>query len=205
MKIYYAKITPLLKEKKYQHYYQQLPRARQKRADAYLKPIDQIRSVAAFTLLLKLLDDQKITYHDQDFRVDRNGKPYLAGQKIYFNLAHGGDYVIAAISEEKIGVDVESTKREEEIDKLTSYVFNRAEQNGYQQSHHRSMFFYRIWTLKESYIKCVGKGLQIKMPTINLRSQLLKNYLFQSFIHAHHQFAICSYQKPINKAKEIKL
>ena len=63
----------------------------------------------------------------------------------------------------------------------------------------------KIWTLKESYIKCLGKGLKISMPTINISSPELKGYYFKMFFIKNHQFAICSKDEPVVNIKEIKL
>lgn len=204
-KIYYAKIKPLRKEERYQLYYNYLPNFRQKKVDGYTKEEDKLRSVAAFSLLLKLLNDNHITYQDEDFKVDKNGKPYLENSKIYFNISHGGDYVIAAISDHLIGVDVENIKRNKNYKELAEKVFNAEEINEFHHAMNKRVFFYQIWTLKESYIKCIGEGLKKAMTDISISSPELKGYNFKIFLLKNHQFAICNKDEPVVDIKEIKL
>lgn len=203
--IYYAKIKPLRKEEKYDFYFNRLPKSRQKRASGHLHKDDKIRSVAAFTLLMKLLNDNHITYQNSDFKINKDGKLYLANSKIYLNIAHGGNYVIAGISNYPIGVDVENIKREKRYRQIVDLVFNPQEKRKFRRSFRKKRFFYRAWTTKESYVKCIGKGLQVGMTTIDIPSLEKEGYQFKLFFLKNHQFAICSKAKPVENIKEITL
>lgn len=201
--VYYAKIDPLYQEDKYFNYYQNLPKGRQKRVDNYAYQEDKIRSVAAFTLLIKLLDDNKISYSPNDFKIDEYGKLYLDKVDIYLNLSHSGQYVIAAISDAPIGVDVERVDADKNVKEIIKYVLDIEETKEFNQSKDQIGFFYFTWSKKESYIKCVGKGLSMGMSTINLSK--LKDYKFQCFKKENHQFAICYVAKPVINLQEIEL
>lgn len=203
--IYYAKIKPLRDEKKYDFYFHRLPKNRQRRAKGHLHKDDKIRSVAAFTLLMKLLNDDRITYQNSDFKIDKNGKLYLANSKVHLNIAHGGKYVIAGISNYPIGVDVENIKREKRYRQIVDLVFNPEEKRKFRRSFRKKRFFYRAWTTKESYVKCIGKGLQVGMTTIDIPSLEKEGYHFKLFFLKNHQFAICSKAKPVENIKEITL
>lgn len=203
--VYYAKIKPLIKEERYNFYFNHLPKNRQKRASNHLHKIDKIRSVAAFSLLIKLLNDNHITYRNENFKIDKNGKLYLANSKIYLNIAHGGNYVIAGISDQPIGVDVESIRREKKYWQIVDLVFNQNEKKKFRHSIRKKKPFYQVWTTKESYVKCIGKGLQIGMTTIDISALEKQGYYFKLFFLKKHQFAVCNKGKPVENIKEIKL
>lgn len=45
-----------------------------------------------------------------DVKVDKFGKPYFEDTDIHFNISHSGCYVIAAVSDEDIGIDIQKIK-----------------------------------------------------------------------------------------------
>ncbi|MCQ2796773.1 MAG: 4'-phosphopantetheinyl transferase superfamily protein [Bacilli bacterium] len=202
--IYYAKIKPLFNEKRYEQYYALMPKKRQEKINKYINQEDKIRSVASFFLLIKLLEDNKIKYTDESFLIDENGKPYLKGNPVYFNISHRGKYVMAAISASPIGVDVEFMKRGVDVHELGDKVFNANEINEFHHAMNKRVFFYQIWTLKESYLKCIGKGLSIAMPSLDFSESKYQGYFFKIFMLKNHQFAITSKSEAMN-IKEIKL
>ncbi len=202
-KVYYAKITPLEQKKRYQFYFNNLPLVRKEKANNYLKRIDKIRSVAAFSLLLKLLKDNKIKYKNSDFKIDKNGKLYLKDSNIFINISHSGDYVIAGLSNNPIGVDVEDINREAKYQELIKYVLNNEETTKFNKSTNKRKYFFEIWTKKESYLKCIGEGLKVAMPSI--KENKFKDYYFKLFLINNHQFAICNKGEPVKNIKEIKL
>ena len=138
-----------------------------------------------------------------DFRAEKNGKLYLANSDIYLNLSHSGNYVMAAISDAHIGVDVEHIENNHKIKELIKYVLDNKEIEEFNKSQNQIKDFYLMWTKKESYIKCIGKGLSAGMNTINLKS--LKDYRFKCFDKENHQFAVCYKAKLVIDSKEIKL
>ena len=44
--------------------------------------------------------------YDYDIKLTANNKPEYADKNIHFNLSHTGDYVVCAISENAVGVDL---------------------------------------------------------------------------------------------------
>lgn len=77
------------------------------------------------------------------------GKPYFADcPDMHFNLSHSGDYVVCAISDEEIGVDIQKWK-EPVKESMEKRVLHEKEQG----------FFFDIWAAKEAYCKCTGEGL----------------------------------------------
>lgn len=104
------------------------------------------------------------------------GKPYLKNMDgFHFNISHSGNhnkrekYVACAISDQEVGVDVEIMQDSPGgIEALLSY-FHPEERDRIMDRDgiDRQSFFTKIWTMKESYIKLLGVGLNIPLNTFN--------------------------------------
>lgn len=92
------------------------------------------------------------------------GKPFI-DQNIFFNLSHSGQIVICAFFKEEIGIDIEEIK-EIEIETFGK-IFTSEEKDYLKKSCNPTNDFFRFWTIKESVIKAVGKGLSIPLDLIN--------------------------------------
>ncbi|WPT15211.1 Putative 4'-phosphopantetheinyl transferase [Picochlorum sp. SENEW3] len=104
---------------------------------------------------------------DLVFSRNKHGKPELvcgdAPSPIRFNLTHTRGVVGVAVSTENaIGIDVEAQARETREMKLAQKYFSQDELAVLQDippgPERRSMFV-RIWTLKEAYVKAIGRGI----------------------------------------------
>lgn len=107
-------------------------------------------------------NDIEHTYYYND-----KGKPYLeksSGSKdlnVYFSLSHSEECVICAISHKEIGADIQQIKQVD-YDKIISRFFTPLEYEYYSQINsqgEKESYFYKLWTRKEAYAKCTGKGL----------------------------------------------
>lgn len=113
------------------------------------------------------------------------GQPYIKKPRdsnLHFNISHSGNYVTSAISDTaKIGIDIEqivgfdlqaaahSFSKEE-----FAHIFNAKKMTT------RLERFYKIWTLKEAFLKAIGIGMYGKIPIVvsrNKKRQKLKNKL----------------------------
>ncbi|MFD1886219.1 4'-phosphopantetheinyl transferase family protein [Paenibacillus wenxiniae] len=94
------------------------------------------------------------------------GKPYLSEHTdIHFNLSHAGDWIICADGKVPVGVDIEKIRP---IDfAIAERFFTASEYRLLMNAaaEERLQLFYTLWTLKESYIKFVGKGLSIPLDS----------------------------------------
>ena len=77
------------------------------------------------------------------------GKPYLEGAPFHFNLSHSGDYVVCALSDCEVGVDIE--KIVPISLKVMRRFFGRSILSPKEQM--------RLWTRYESYGKMAGIGI----------------------------------------------
>lgn len=107
------------------------------------------------------------------FEPNPHGKPSilsphaLAG-KLHFNVSHTSGIVVLAVSGQgPVGVDVEPLNRPVDHLQLAGRYFAAAECEALNQCPmaERAALFYRIWTLKEAYVKALGTGLAHPLDT----------------------------------------
>ncbi len=99
---------------------------------------------------------------------DEMGRPYwFSGTEkltLYFSLSHTKGMVCCTVSNtEKTGCDIEQVRPRKYERDLTRKVFSEKEQSFYQSLSPKEQreFFYKSWTLKEAFVKAIGKGLLI--------------------------------------------
>jgi len=110
------------------------------------------------------------------FELGERGRPELSYPALQpalrFNLSHTRGLVACAVAiAADVGVDVEQVERRLDIDQLARSVFSESEREAMAAlpvEAQRKRFF-QLWTLKESYIKAVGKGLALPLRAISLR------------------------------------
>ena len=81
-------------------------------------------------------------------------------RELQFNLSHSGTKVLAAVSLEEVGVDVELIRPVTRLPALTARYMSPAEQLAIEQASddQRMTTFFRLWTRKEAVVKLIGTG-----------------------------------------------
>jgi 4'-phosphopantetheinyl transferase len=154
-----------------------LPGEEKRRIDRFRQPKDRLRSLAANMLTRTMI----YRWHSGlkgRLRLLRDdyGKPYVLGESIHFNASHSGDWVVCTIDHQPVGIDIEQMLP---IDLTIARRFFSPKE--YMDLMNRSIderlaFFYLLWTLKESYVKAVGKGLSISLKQFTI-------HVMESSIH----------------------
>jgi 4'-phosphopantetheinyl transferase len=144
-----------------------LDREERERAARFRTEADRREFIAAHALLRAMLTN----YFDVPpaawrFLVDANGKPRIDPQvgphEIQFNISHTRGLVAAALaSRGAIGIDVEEIDDSKAGLAIAEAYFAGSEVEILQRAppSERTRCFFRLWTLKEAYIKAIGKGL----------------------------------------------
>ncbi len=94
-----------------------------------------------------------------EFRAGPNGKPLLAGAAAEwgFNLSHAGEWAVAVLMRgASAGVDVESTTRPADIERLAQRLFSDSEQALVREGGREA--FFTLWSQKEALMKALGCG-----------------------------------------------
>ena len=121
----------------------------------------KISKIMGYVLLLQALKDLNIKTLPI-IEYNQYGKPFLKNiPNQYYNISHTNDednlYLVLVIENEEIGIDIEIIK--ERKDSLIRYCTNDLEYHLIINSNNKEEEFTRLWTKKESYLKCIGTGI----------------------------------------------
>ncbi|MBN1981981.1 MAG: 4'-phosphopantetheinyl transferase superfamily protein [Chitinivibrionales bacterium] len=145
----------------YESLFKAVTTERKKRVCAFFRREDACRSLVSEALLRFALIDAGIGANDIELlKQNEFGKPYIPHGRVHFNLSHSGSWVVLAIDSEEIGIDIEKVGCVDEA--IAHRFFAKEELEFLSQCTSRASWidsFYKIWVLKESYIKAIGKGL----------------------------------------------
>lgn len=165
IRVYAASVEELKDEALFLSRYQNVSMERRKKIDQFLFKKDKMLSLAAELLLEEAL--RRAGVHNWKIHYGDNGKPYIDG--LYFNLSHSGEQVMCAVSEREVGCDVEKvTDIELEIAGRFFYgtEYDRIMEQTTVQG--RCDMFFRLWTLKESFMKATGLGMKLPLDAFRI-------------------------------------
>lgn len=162
--VYYKKVFPSLTEDAFLYYLNKVSTERREKILQMKNPNSQLRSLTAGILLQNAIC-QKMGLSCEEtppffIGYEEKGKPYLADYpEIHFNLSHSGDYVCCAVSDDPVGVDIQ--KKIKLREKLAERFFTPSEKQLLSECEElqREDLFFRMWSIKESYLKLTGEGL----------------------------------------------
>jgi len=121
--------------------------------------------IAAHALCRVMLSTfSKTPARDWQFEAGPHGRPEISGGvgNLRFNISHTRGLVCVAVTQgDDIGADVEWTGRNNQFDDIARAKFSKPEvaQLANLQEFEKTKVFFSFWTLKEAYIKAIGKGL----------------------------------------------
>lgn len=149
---------------------------------------------AAHALLDTCLSSRGI--RAEDFSYGDCGKPSLIGHPgVYFNLSHCDGMAVCLLSHRECGVDAERIRTVR--DAVVRKVFSPAERAALTAAQDPDRLFTRLWTLKEAYVKAVGRGLSYPMREVcfsldggQIRSNR-ENAAFAQFLLPDHVVSVC--------------
>ncbi len=101
-------------------------------------------------------------------RTDK-GKPYLPHSDIHFSLSHSGQWVVLAVGKaECIGVDIEEIRATRDLPGIAESYYHPEEFARMQLllDEAQADYFYRLWTLKEAFLKGIGTGISAGLEKI---------------------------------------
>ena len=153
-------------------------------------------SLAVELLIRKACEDFGIDYLKEEIVLNEFGKPSFKSSKYFFNTSHSGQYALCVISNVEVGCDIEEIK--EYKPRIAERFFTDKENFYLEVSNDKNEMFYRIWTLKESYMKCIGKGFAEPISSFELElsdgGASIKgkpDYAFFEQKHDGHKIAVC--------------
>lgn len=131
---------------------------------------DQNRTLFADLLARCLIAEEfNLSNEEIAFAAGPFGKPFALGlDEFKFNLSHAGCWVACAIDRQEVGVDIEQIAPIEL--EIAQHFFAPEEYEGLIQAEpaERLKLFYELWTLKESFIKMTGCGLNTPLDSFRV-------------------------------------
>ena len=177
IKIYLEDISTIDSEAKFNAYFDKLPKYRQEKILALKNKNDKYLSLLAGRLLCDGLRDLGLYNYINKVVIDENGKPYIPDNPIYFSISHSGTKAMVVFSGNEVGCDVQLMKKNSIS--LADKYFTEEERNEINNSDDPVKTFFKLWTLKECYMKASGRGLSLGLKNINVYN---KDYISKSYV-----------------------
>lgn len=187
-----ADVSALLAEDVYRKYYMQVPKFRKEKADRLSRKEDKALSIGAWVLFQKM---------KQEYHLHEN---------VLFNLSHSGEFVLCSVSDEENGAEI-CEKLGCDLEKIRQPHFHMAKRFFCHSEYERVLknpdMFYRLWVLKESYLKATREGMKLGMNTFEIGfskenepylikwpEQFGKTYFFKEYQveDVPYRIAVCS-------------
>lgn len=157
------------------------------------------------------VDNSKISFYRNTY-----GKPFLVNvDRFYFNTSHSGKWVVASSAYGyPTGIDVELIRPMDM--NIAKNFFSRDEYRDLINKNEadRLAYFFELWTLKESYIKAIGKGFAIPFDSFSIfvsnkrilfqAKHVADNWYFKQYaIETGYKMAICAATQMFSDQVEI--
>lgn len=166
--VYIADISPLINNQAlFEKLYLSMPKYRKDKIDSFRFHKDKCLSLGAGILLKNAVKELGFCGLDENISYTKHGKPVFAGSKnLHFSLSHSNLRVMCVLSESPIGCDVEF------VDELhlgaADKILTPSEKAFFEKSQNKTDTFFRIWTLKESFMKLTGSGFSLSPKSFSL-------------------------------------
>lgn len=162
----------------------------------YLRACDRKLSLGAWRLMEETLKQHG--FSAENVTIGLNGKPECEG--VYFNLSHSGDIVLCVISDVPVGCDLEKVT-DAPLEVADRYFSERERRYIDKARNHPEINrrFFRLWTMKESYMKMTGEGVNISPERIEidldtmtvLRDGVLQSCTLKNISYEDYEISIC--------------
>lgn len=206
VKVYRADTKKLRNEALFRRLYGTVPIHRRERIDRLRYQKDQRLSLGAWLLLVEGMREWGIHDREMELSYGEGGKPFLRDHPdIFFSLSHSGEAVMCAVSDGEVGCDVEKVKGTDL--RIARRFFHEREYaciSREETPEARQRMFYRLWTLKESFMKVTGLGMRLSLDDfmisvggdgIWVEQEVNRGcpYFFKEyFVQEDYQYACCS-------------
>lgn len=206
MNIYAIKKPQFIDENRYNTLLNLVSAEKKKKVDSYVKKEDAYRSLLGDVLIRSVICKQyKIFNQDIKYDYNKYGKPFWKGSNhFFFNISHSGDWIVGIVDKFPVGIDIEQIQP---INlEIISHFFSDEEVEDLNaiSSVGKIDYFYDLWTLKESYIKAIGKGLSIPLYSFTIKKNkeegftikqdnLDASYFFTQYqIDSNYKLSVCA-------------
>ncbi|XRJ97800.1 4'-phosphopantetheinyl transferase family protein [Latilactobacillus sakei] len=157
--IYTCKIDFKKEAQRYQFLLSKIDNDRKILIENFIQLDDKLRSLLSRKLAEHAVCNfANVQESSLSFGNDHNGKPVLLSHPyIHFNLSHCGDWIVCAVDERPVGVDIEKIVSWN-LDTLEIFC-DSSEVNNLITNQYQNQRYFQYWTIKEAMLKKVGVGL----------------------------------------------
>ncbi len=170
--------------------YAAVPAARREKVDRLRPPMAKRLSLSAGGLLQHALESRGVSGADAEIVEGAYGKPFLPRRPdVQFSLSHSGTRVMCVTADRPVGCDIQETAPRDL--RVARRFFSEAECSAIfagETEEARQAMFFRIWTLKESFLKCIGLGLSLPMNAFSVVPETGRITLRQSYDDGRYVF-----------------
>lgn len=148
---------------------EQVTADRRSRYERFRNEADAVRSLFSELVVRRIVLERDGIHNDAIvFGANAYGKPELLyPANLHFNVSHSGEWVVCAISDEPVGIDIEEIKpMDMEISRRFFSPIEHEQLVGLPETEQVDRF-YELWTLKESFVKAVGMGLSMPLDSFS--------------------------------------
>ena len=142
----------------FQRYYDRLSAHRKAKTDRYRHRKDKNLSVGAGILLDYCLQPFGKREQDRQYIFGKNEKPFFSDADFFFSISHSETMVAVSFSDSETGCDVQYGEHKNNL-YLAKRFFTACEYDTLLRASDPEMTFYRMWAIKESYLKFTGQGI----------------------------------------------
>ncbi len=200
---YIMKTDFLSDDETFNRYYYNMSIKRREKTDRYKFMASRIESVGAGILVDEFLKsyglrEKNMTYLQNDF-----GKPYFKEfHNIHFSISHTKGYVMCSFGDVNVGADIQVQSKDVVglakrffTESECEYIFSKADRQLQKEA------FYRVWVLKESFIKTIGRGMSVKLDSFSvigengveiIQSYDDNKYYVKEYLLDGYSIAVCS-------------
>jgi 4'-phosphopantetheinyl transferase len=174
---------------------QYLPKAGKLRVQDRISPTSKLHTIAG-ELLARFAISQYTGKVEEEIvlRFGEKGKPYIENLRdIHFNISHSGHYVVCAVAPAEIGIDVERIRKVNL--RIAERYFSESEIHDLMAlgEQERMNYFITLWTIKESYLKAIGRGLTQHLNSFTDGNEEAKKFGIETFSLSHdYHLSVCA-------------
>ena len=114
-----------------------------------------------------------------EYVIGERGKPslFVNGKQLFYNLSHSKTKAACVIADAECGIDLERIDPGRVKDSFVRKVCTEREKEGIAQMEEEQgkKLFFKLWTGKESVMKCDGRGIAMGPDTIDVSGLLVKD------------------------------
>jgi len=205
----------------------QLPVTSQKKIRRYKRASSMQRSLIGELITRQVLSRKMSIPSDRiEIKKSEKGKPFVAPthgatpsigthratsshpvskrHPVSFNISHSGAWVVVAFADKEVGIDVEKIRQIKY--NIAERFFSKDEYSELVKKEGKAKlhFFFDLWTLKESYLKLLGKGLTKSLSSFSIiksnsefrlkedKTKISSVFFKQYFLDNDYKLSVCS-------------